>query len=170
MDMLQSLARNCLQMTNEDAQPLIESLVRMTAAVFGSLAPAPTASPVGNAILLTSIRNYILHHLDKEDLSPGHIAAVHDLSERQLCKLFELEGITVSKWLWAQRLEEARRLLSAADFAERTIKEIAHACGFKDISHFSSAFKSRFGSAPRQYRRRVITCARRYPEAAQPKR
>ena len=153
MDMLRSLARNCLQMTHEDVQPLIESLVRMTAAAFAALAPAPAGSPVANAILLTSIRNYILHHLNEEDLSPGRIAAAHGLSERCLCKLFELEGITVSKWLWAQRLEEARRLLSAADFADRTIKEIAHACGFKDISHFSSAFKNRFGSSPRHYRR-----------------
>ena len=86
-------------------------------------------------------------------MSPCRIAAAHGLSERQLAKIFEPEEITLSRWLWSQRLDEARRMLSATDFAERTIKEIAHACGFKDISHFSSAFKARFGCSPRHYRR-----------------
>jgi AraC-like DNA-binding protein len=153
MDMLQSLARNCLQMSDDDVRPLVEGLVRVTAAAFGSLPPASLSSPAANSALLTNIRNYVLCHLDEEDLSPCRIAAAHGLSERQVAKLFEPEEITLSRWLWSQRLDEARRMLSATDFAERTIKEIAHACGFKDISHFSSAFKTRFGCSPRHYRR-----------------
>jgi len=109
IDMLQSLARNCPHMTAADAQPLIEGLVRVIAAALGSLSPSAVSPATANSIVLTRIRNYILSHLDEEDLSPCRIAAAHGMSERCLAKLFEPEETTVSRWIWAQRLDEAHR-------------------------------------------------------------
>jgi AraC-like DNA-binding protein len=34
----------------------------------------------------------------------------------------------------------------------RAISDIAFACGFNELSHFSRAFKARFGQSPRHYR------------------
>jgi len=151
-EMLQSLARNCRQLADGDVQPLIEGLVRVTAAAYGAIAPSPSNLATAQSILLTRIRDYILSHLGEEDLSPCRIAAAHGISERCLNKLFESEESTLSRWIWSQRLEESRRMLSNVNFAERTIKEIAYGCGFKDMSHFSCAFKTQFGANPRQYR------------------
>jgi AraC-like DNA-binding protein len=152
VDVLQSLATNCQNLTEADAETLLEGFVKVMGAVYGSLSLTAAGSPASQSLLLTRIRTYILSHLDANNLTPSHIACTHGISERYLGKLFESEETTVSRWIWAQRLEEARRMLGAACFAERTIKELAHACGFNDMSHFSCAFKTRFGSTPREYR------------------
>jgi AraC-like DNA-binding protein len=159
VEMMQSLARNCRQLNDGDAQTLIEGLVRVTAAAYGSITPSPSNLATQQSILITRIRDYILSHLGDEDLSPCRIAAAHGISERCLNKLFENEESTLSRWIWGQRLEESCRMLCNANFADRTIKEIAFGFGFKDMSHFSCAFKTQFGSNPRQYRaKRLLPC------------
>jgi AraC-like DNA-binding protein len=157
--MLQSLARNCRQLSGGDVQPLIEGLMRVTAAAYGSITPSSPNLSMAQSILLTRIRDYVLSRLDDENLSPGRIAAAHGISERCMNKLFETEESTLSRWIWSQRLEESRRMLCNGNFADRTIKEIAHGCGFNDMSHFSCAFKTQFGANPRQYRReQALAC------------
>jgi len=49
------------------------------------------------------------------------------------------------KWLLEQRLEHARRLLQGK---YKTIGEASFESGFESVSHFSRAFKNRFGVAP----------------------
>jgi AraC family transcriptional regulator, positive regulator of tynA and feaB len=152
-DMLQSLAANCRGLREDQANTLVEALVRVIAAAYGSsLSLSARASPASQSLLLTRIRNYILSNLNAADLAPPQIARVHGISERHLSKLFETEETTISRWIWSQRLEESRRMLASASFVERSIKQIAHACGFRDMSHFSCAFKNKFGSTPREYR------------------
>ncbi len=52
------------------------------------------------------------------------------------------------------RLETAARLLAGTG---HTLAQIADLVGFADAFHLSHAFKARFGTAPREYRRRVTT-------------
>ena len=47
----------------------------------------------------------------------------------------------------------AARLLADPGRAGRRVTDIAYAVGFKDASHFTRAFKSRYGVSPREYRR-----------------
>ena len=54
--------------------------------------------------------------------------------------------MTVCGSIKAMRLDTAARLLSES--LELGIKEVATAVGFQDRSHFSRAFKARFGRAP----------------------
>ena len=56
-----------------------------------------------------------------------------------------LFGTTPGKWLLEKRLSYARHLLSTT---QSTINEIAFESGFETVSHFSRAFKERFGSPP----------------------
>jgi AraC family transcriptional regulator, positive regulator of tynA and feaB len=102
------------------------------------------------------IDSYIHSHLEDEDMSPKEIAAAHGISERYLHKLFEAQETTVSKWIWEQRLQAARRALSLAEFSSRKINEVAYAVGFSNLSHFSFSFKKRFGCTPREYRSREL--------------
>jgi AraC family transcriptional regulator, positive regulator of tynA and feaB len=151
-DMLQSLATNCLQMRGESFEAVVESLVGIVGIAYESQdAPCRGASTPHTALLIR-IRNYILDHLGDEDLSPSRIAADHRISGRYLSKLFENESTTVSKWIWIQRLEASRRALSLPEFANRKVNEVAYACGFNDMSHFSFSFRKRFGCTPRQHR------------------
>jgi len=37
------------------------------------------------------------------------------------------------------------------------ISQVVFECGFEDLSHFSRAFKSRFGVSPTQFRQQTIS-------------
>lgn len=54
------------------------------------------------------------------------------------------------KWLLNKRLERSAKLLSNLD---AHITEVAFDCGFEDVSHFSRAFKQRFGCPPSEFRK-----------------
>ena len=56
---------------------------------------------------------------------------------------------TPGKWLLERRLVHARNLLETTT---KSIGEVAFQSGFENSSHFSSAFKIRFGSSPAQWR------------------
>lgn len=56
-------------------------------------------------------------------------------------------GATPSHWLVQKRLEEAYFLL---DKKQQKLSEIYLDLGFEDLSHFSFAFKKKFGVAPRE--------------------
>ena len=49
------------------------------------------------------------------------------------------------RWLLRKRLDYAANLLRS-DYS--SVTQIAFECGFEDVSHFSKAFKKRFGQAP----------------------
>lgn len=54
---------------------------------------------------------------------------------------------TPGNWFKQKRLERARTLLQTA---KATPSEIFNSSGYKNLSHFSTAFKNRFGKSPRQ--------------------
>lgn len=57
---------------------------------------------------------------------------------------------TPGKWLTNRRLERASLLLKTT---EKSISEITFDCGFKNVSHLSRIFKSKFKLSPTKYRR-----------------
>jgi len=59
---------------------------------------------------------------------------------------------TPGKWLLTKRLDRAAALLHDNT---ANITQIAFDCGFEDSSHFSRAFKNKFGESPLYYRNRI---------------
>jgi len=59
---------------------------------------------------------------------------------------------TPGKWIMGKRLERAAVLLHNE---KSNVTEVAFDCGFEDSSHFSRAFKDKFGESPLYYRNRV---------------
>jgi AraC family transcriptional activator of tynA and feaB len=155
-DLLQSISKNCMRMEGDGLDALVESLLQVVALAFGRSRLQCPVDTTSHSALVIRIRNYIHSHLDDETMSPKEIAAAHGISERYLNKVFERQETTVSKWIWEQRLQAARRALSLAEFSSRQINEIAYAVGFRNLSHFSFSFKKRFGYMPREYRRREL--------------
>ena len=64
-------------------------------------------------------------------------------------KLFSLTGTTPRTWLYQLRLDRARGQLLDTD---STVAEISDRVGFRDVSHFSRAFRKRFGVSPAHFR------------------
>lgn len=62
----------------------------------------------------------------------------------------EQYATTPGKWLKQKRLEYGRYLLVQTD---KTVTEVVLDCGFKNLSHFSHAFKKEFGITPLQQKK-----------------
>ena len=58
------------------------------------------------------------------------------------------------RWILNKRLEYSAVLLRNNHL---NISQIVFECGFEDLSHFSRAFKSRFGVSPTQFRQQTIS-------------
>jgi AraC-like DNA-binding protein len=87
--------------------------------------------------------------LGDPQLNPERIAAACGISTRYLHKVFQDSGQSVGDYLRERRLCVCRERLVARG-GERQIKDIALSAGFRSVSHFSNAFKARFGVAPRE--------------------
>lgn len=83
-------------------------------------------------------------------LSGTAAAAAVGLSPRQLERLFRRHlGTTPAAFSASVRLDHARALLRQTAMP---VTSVAVACGFGSASHFSAAFRGRFGHAPRAER------------------
>jgi AraC-like DNA-binding protein len=128
-------------------QALVDLLV---AALSGNLTEGlPTANRLG---MRQRIRSFVDAHLCDSALDCGRIAAVHGISLRYLNKLFEDDELSLSEWIWSRRLEKARVAIECSPATGQSITQIAYAWGFKDPSHFSRAFKARYGVTPSAFR------------------
>lgn len=79
-------------------------------------------------------------------VSPARIAEDIGISARQLERLFgKYLNCSPKKYYVEMRLERARHLLIQTD---KTITEIALACGFESPGHFSRVYRASFGITP----------------------
>ena len=80
------------------------------------------------------------------------IAATLNCSKRYLHKVFEVEGVSISDYIWRLRLDHCREDLVNSACHAKSITDIAFSWGFNSSAHFSTAFKDRFGFSPRYCR------------------
>ncbi|HEV8543294.1 MAG TPA: helix-turn-helix transcriptional regulator [Verrucomicrobiae bacterium] len=80
------------------------------------------------------------------------LAQLCGISLRTLQRHFKREyRTTVSDWLSAFRLEQARLELLHGE----GVKQVAYGLGYKQLSHFSRAFKERYGIPPSLFSRQT---------------
>lgn len=80
-------------------------------------------------------------------LTKPELAAVAGLSVRQLERLFRQHiGVSAHEFYLRLRLNRSRDLLRQSSLS---VLEIALACGFASSSHYSRAYRARFGHSPR---------------------
>ncbi len=85
-------------------------------------------------------------------LDATRIAARMGLSARYLNRLFNAEQTSLMRYVWNLRLERCRDDLMRPASGTRRVTHIAQRWGFSDMSHFSRAFRARFGMSPRDCR------------------
>ena len=98
----------------------------------------------------------LLHWLDKRfgdpEIGLTDMAERLEISPRYLNALFrQAFGITAYAYLIRLRIRKAKELMSRSD--RKSIKEIAQLSGYRDASHFISAFGKTEGMTPEQFRK-----------------
>ena len=79
-------------------------------------------------------------------LSISELARSVGVNEKKLCYGFkEVFGTTVFGYLYDYKMQLAQQLLQEGS---KTVSEVALACGYEYASHFSRAFKKKFGVVP----------------------
>ncbi|MCE0767068.1 helix-turn-helix domain-containing protein [Pseudonocardia kujensis] len=115
--------------------------------VAGLVRATEEAPPHGRG-LRAAMEGWIDRHLG-EEITPAAIAAAHGVSVRTVYRAFEDAGDTVGAHVRGRRLLRARAELAAGSVP---VAVIARNWGFSDSSHFSRAFRARFGTSPSAYR------------------
>ena len=96
--------------------------------------------------------DYIREHY-AGDTSVDSICQWLNISRSYLYKLFRrYYGMSPSSYLIHYRLEKARELLNAQQYA---VNEVAEMVGFSDHPYFTKRFRMAYGMPPREYARRL---------------
>jgi AraC-like DNA-binding protein len=103
------------------------------------------------------IRAYVADHLRDPHLSLDSIAKHLNSSKRSLHRAVRTSSSSIHDLIWHQRLDRCRRDLLDPAQSRQTIAEIAHSWGFKNFTHFSQAFRERFGISAREARRSILS-------------
>lgn len=136
----------------ESSERIAEALPHLVAAALRSAEGATALPSRLRHMHKERIRRYVKEHLGDPELGPAAIAQAVRLSPRHVHDLFADEPVPLMKWVWAERLDQCRREFADPRLAQRSVSEVAYAWGFSDMSHFSRAFKAKFGVSPREFR------------------
>ncbi len=111
--------------------------------------PMPAAPAQPGLRAWGQVDDYIQANLD-QDISLAQLAQIAELSPSHFLRAFkQATGLTPHRYLTSCRLQRARSLLADSD---RSIVEIAYACGFASQSHMTDVFKRHFAISPGRYR------------------
>lgn len=134
---------------------LVESLALSIAVrMIGSYSVLPASAPGGEAgsldrTRLARVLDFIMTEIEG-DLSIERLAEIACLSRFHFSRAFSNSmGMSPHRYVSGQRLAHAQNLLVASD---RSISDIAAACGFSSQGNFHRAFVRATGSTPGRYR------------------
>ncbi|MCB6185403.1 helix-turn-helix domain-containing protein [Leeia sp. TBRC 13508] len=103
--------------------------------------------------LLQEAKRYVASHLHDEGLSADSVSKALKVSSRQLARAFELDGCSLNRYIWLQRLEKCHLDLRNPLLAHLSISEIAFKWGFNNQAHFSRSYRDRFTQTPTETRK-----------------
>lgn len=156
LGMINMLGESTADLSSREAAGVADSLVDLLGAAIGSLDTASMPLPRNiESYHRERIKDLVRARMFDADLTVEAISAGVNLSLRYVHALFASEPMTLSAWIWHERLEAGRRALLADASDLRPVTDIALSVGFKDLAHFSRLFKSTYGVSPREFRRSV---------------
>lgn len=151
-----SLLDNCLEGAGQQPMPDMQRLSAHALDMWSSVAELALRGDADIAMRhgrkLQQVQAYLRAHLEDTELETAAIAKAMNMSPRTLGRLFAAIGTTPMRWLLEERLQASHEALCRHRFTRVT--DAAFAYGFCNLSHFSRAFKARFGMSPQQLLRR----------------
>lgn len=100
---------------------------------------------------LQEVRDFILKHLEEPLPSLKELANKYGINEYKLKSGFnQLYHTSVFRFLTEERLKRGCILIENTELPLQMVTKLS---GFKNVSHFSNAFKKRYGIKPSAYRK-----------------
>jgi AraC-like DNA-binding protein len=92
-------------------------------------------------------RSYIEENLTNPSLGAEQVAGAIGISERQLSRVFAVDGVSIPQHILSRRLYLAYSMLCSAPGAEKaeTVADIAARSGFTSVTYFCHVFCKHFG-------------------------
>ena len=155
-DFIFSLASELSSSEVQPSEVLSENLVSLIALSFSSsvVQSGLTESECVKDALIRRIRQFIDNNLFDPTLNNNRVAESQGISVRYLHKLFQDQEESIHEMILHKRLAAARELLLDDGDSRPTIESVAYHVGFSGGSHFSRAFKARYGVCPSNIVRR----------------
>lgn len=150
VDHFLALVRYLPLMTTADVPAMTKATASLVA---GCVEALPKREPEATEAIRARVRFYIDQHLASPDLHPERIRQDLALSRSTLYRAFKGVG-GVAAYIQDRRLEAAHILLGDPEEHRKT-STIAFSLGFVSASHFSAAFRQRFGYTPGEAREEV---------------
>ena len=134
----------------EYSEQMIELLLSQLMIELWRGQPENTSSQEEKDARLTKLLRYLNEHFE-EEIDWDLLAARFEIPLRTLSrKIADVTGMPPNSYLLRVRLCRAMRMLKETD---KTVTEIAFACGFNDSNYFTSRFHREIGTTPLKYRR-----------------
>jgi AraC-like DNA-binding protein len=101
---------------------------------------------------LHAVKADVVQSLGNGPVSATTLAMRHRVTPRYIRKLFEGEGMSLSRFVLNQRLALVHRLLTDPRYGRCTIGSLAFEAGFGDLSTFNREFRRCYGATPSDVR------------------
>lgn len=151
-EFIRSATSRAEQMETGTFSALSEHTLDLLTLALVSVRPQDYNISRSRSLSLHRVKDFVEHHLDEPTLDTAMVAVGTSLSARYINDLFRDEDTSLMRHVWQRRLENCRRDMLDPLHTGRRISEIALRWGFNDLSHFSRAFRQRYGCAPRELR------------------
>ncbi|MBA1200971.1 GlxA family transcriptional regulator [Pseudomonas capeferrum] len=125
----------------------VEEILSFSGARYRQVGPGAKKSM---SLHLRTIVELMENNLE-ETLSLDQLAAYSGRSRRQIDRLFQAQlGTSPRRYYMELRITKSRRLLQYSDLP---VMDVAIACGFVSVSHFSKCYAAYFGYSPSREQR-----------------
>lgn len=149
---IQSMAREAGRISLNTFDALSENSLDLFTLALNDIRPQNHNLSRSRSLSLFRIKEFIERNITNPLLDTAAIESGTGLSARYINELFEHEDTSLMRYVWNTRLTHCHKQLSSPDCFPNRISEIALQWGFNDFSHFSRAFKKKYGVSPRDVR------------------
>ncbi len=145
---VQSIAKQANHMTCGSFEATAEQSLDLFTMALNNLRPSNYSLSRSRSLSLRRVKDFVEQQLDNPDLDTKTVTRGTGLSARYINELFHDEDTSLMRYIWLRRLMRCHDDLTSSRYNSRSISETALRWGFNDFSHFSRAFKNRYGLPP----------------------
>lgn len=147
-----TIAKQANSLESDAFTAIAESSLDLFTLALNSVRPQNYNLSRSRSLSLHRVKDFVERNLANPILDTSMIVAGTKLSARYINDLFRDEEISLMRYVWQRRLDHCYEDILSPLFTGQRVSEIAIRWGFNDFSHFSRAFKQRFGATPRDCR------------------